>query len=126
MRVLIADCDSEFLDLARRFLSQCGHEAMVASNGVECMTCLRNSAPEMVVLDGELLWGGSDGVREFMNEEPGLDVIPLILVSDELQDSRTGSGADSLVVDRLRKPYSLTHLIGRIQACETNRLGCLA
>ncbi len=126
MRVLFADSDSEFLDLAKRFLSQCGHKARVASIGVECMTCFRDSAPEMVVFDGELFWGGSDGVREFMNEEPGLDAIPVILVSDELQDSRTGSGADLLVVDRLRKPYSLTHRIGRIQACETNRLGCLA
>ena len=83
MRVLIADGDGEFLDIARRFLNQRGHEALVVSSGLECIACLRDYPPDVIVLSCELLWGGTEGVLEIMNEEPTLDAIPVILVTDE-------------------------------------------
>jgi two-component system phosphate regulon response regulator PhoB len=125
MRVLIADCDREFLDIAKRFMTQCGHEALVASNGLQCIACLRDSVPDIVVLDSELLWGGSDGVCDFMNEEPTLGAIPVILITDEVAETKTDSEKDFRIFDRIRKPYSLTQLIGRLQACEMSRIGSL-
>ncbi len=116
MRMLITDGDSEFLEIAKRFMKQYGHEALVASNGLECIACLRDSAPDILVLDSELLWGGSDGVRDIMNEEPQLDSIPVILITDDEPGTVTDSKANSRVVDRVKKPYSLTQLIKRIQA----------
>ncbi len=126
MRMLIADSDCEFLDIAKRFMNQYGHEALVASNGLECIACLRESAPDILVLDSELLWGGSDGVREIMNEEPQLDSIPVILIADEEQSATPDCEPSLRVVDRIKKPYSLTQLIKRIQAvgrdCQELRL----
>jgi DNA-binding response OmpR family regulator len=115
MRVLIADCDREFLDIAKRFMTQCGHEAMIASNGLECIACLRDLAPDIVVLDSELQWGGSDGVCEFMKEEPTLEAIPIILITDEELECKTDYKADFRIFDRMKKPYSLTQLVGRLQ-----------
>jgi len=125
MRVLIADCDSEFLEIAKRFMNQCGHEALVASNGLECIACLRGCLPDVVVLDCELLWGGSDGVCELMNGDPTLAAIPVILITDETLDSKTDAGAGLRVVDQVEKPYSLRQLIGRIHAYEMKRLEIL-
>ncbi len=119
MRVLIADGDSEFLDIAKRFMNQCGHEALVASSGLECIACLRDCPPDVLVLSGDLLWGGSEGVLEIMDEEPTLNAIPVILVADEEIESKTDFEADSRVVDRVRKPYSLTQLLKQIQLCES-------
>jgi len=44
---------------------------------------LRDFAPEVVVLDRGLLWGGSDGVISPMRETPGLLDVPVIFLSDE-------------------------------------------
>jgi DNA-binding response OmpR family regulator len=125
MQVLIADCDSEFLDIAKRFLTQCGHEAMVASNGLECIACLRYSAPDILVLDSELRWGGSDGVCDFMKDEPAWSAIPIILITDEKLECKTDCKADFRIFDRMKKPYSLTQLVGRLQACEMNSIRSL-
>jgi DNA-binding response OmpR family regulator len=125
MRVLIADGDREFLNIAKRFMNQCGHEAKVASNGLECIACLRDSAPDIVVLDCELQWGGSDGVCEFMKEEPTLNAIPIILITDEELKSKTDYIADFRIFDRMQKPYSLNQLVGRLQACELNSIRSL-
>jgi two-component system phosphate regulon response regulator PhoB len=122
MRVLIADGDSEFLDIVKRFMNQCGHDALVASSGLECIACLRNCPPDLLVLDCELLWGGTEGVLEIMNEEPTLNTIAVILVTDENAESKTVLDVDSRVVDRVKKPYSLTQLLKQIQLCEINRL----
>jgi DNA-binding response OmpR family regulator len=119
MRVLIADCDGEFLDIAKRFMSQRGHEALVASSGLECIACLRDCPPDVLVLSCELPWGGTEGVLEIMDEEPTLNAIPVILVTDEELESKTVFDADSRVVDRVRKPYSLTQLLKQMQLCES-------
>jgi DNA-binding response OmpR family regulator len=125
MRVLIADCDTEFLHIAKRFLNHCGHDAIVASNGLECIACLRESAPDIVVLDSELQWGGSDGVCEFMKDEPAWDAIRIILITDEELECKTDCKADFRRFDRMKKPYSLTQLVGRLQACELNSIRSL-
>ncbi len=125
MRVLIADCDGEFLDIAKRFMNQCGHDASLATSGLECIASLRESPPDVLVLCCELLWGSAEGVLEIMDEEPTLDAIPVILVTEEEADSKTVFDADSRVFHRLRKPYSLNQLLRQMQLCEVNRSGSL-
>lgn len=119
MRVLFADCDSEFLGIAKRFMNQCGHDALVASSGLECIACLRDYPPDVLVLSCDLLWGGTEGVLEVMDEEPTLNAIPIILVTNEEMESMTDFEADSRVVDRVKKPYSLVQLLKKMQLCES-------
>lgn len=120
MRVLFVDCDSEFLDIAKRFMNHCGHEVFLASCGLDCIERLNDSTPDVLVLSCELLWGGHEGVLAIMNEEPTLDTIPVILVTDEELES-DAIEADARIVARVRKPYSLNHLLKQIQLCEINR-----
>ena len=120
MQVLIAGCDGEFLDIARRFLNQRGHEALVVSSGLECIACLRDCPPDVLVLSCELLWGGAEGVLEIMDEEPTLNAIPVILVMDQEMESKTCFEADSRVVDRVKRQYSLMQLLKQMQLCESN------
>ena len=120
MQVLIAGCDGEFLDIAKRFMNQCGHEALVVSSGLECIACLRDCPPDVLVLSCELLWGGAEGVLEIMDEEPTLNAIPVILVMDQEMESKTCFEADSRVVDRVKRQYSLMQLLKQMQLCESN------
>jgi DNA-binding response OmpR family regulator len=123
MRVPITDCDSEFLDIAQRFMNQCGHEAFVASSGLECIACLRDCPPDVLALSCELLWGGTEGILGIMDEEPTLDAIPVILVTDEEPEPKRVFEANSRVFDRVNKPYSLSQLLKQMQLCEVIRPG---
>lgn len=112
MRVLIADGDEAFLEVAQRYLSQNGHEAETASNGLECVACLRRDAPDVVVLEQEMLWGGSDGVRALMQSDIEWSRIPVIITSTN--EFRSHAGAP--LAAQLQKPYRLKDLLGHLQA----------
>lgn len=102
MRVLIAEGDKVFLDIAQDYLLHCGLEVNVATNGVEAVASLRRDRPDVVVLDRELLWGGEDGVRALMRQVPRLvgnsrdsDIDRRHAGGIRLRCRRTGRGAIS-------------------------------
>jgi DNA-binding response OmpR family regulator len=119
MRVLIADGDEAFLEVAQRYLSHHGHEVTIATNGLESVVILRRYVPDVVVLQRELLWGGSDGVRALMKQYPGWSEVPVILTSDDevAEDSRF---VRPPLAARLQKPYRLEELLGHLQACSVD------
>jgi CheY-like chemotaxis protein len=117
MQVLIADSDSGFLEVAGRYISRSGHEVQTASNGIECFTRLRDGTPDIVVLDGELLWGGSTGVLALMQQDPAWSEIPVILTSDFGLPQRLGLNSAPRLVAQLPKPFRLIDLLGHLQAC---------
>ncbi|MBM3272865.1 response regulator [Candidatus Kaiserbacteria bacterium] len=120
MRVLMADGDEVFLEVAQRYLSDRGHEVNIARNGLEAVASLRRGLPKVVVLERELLWGGSDGVRALMRKVPGWSEIPLILTSSDAMPDDSDSVAGPPVVARLQKPYRLKDLLEHLHACSLN------
>lgn len=115
MRVLMADGDEMFLDVAQRYLSHRGIEVKTATNGLESVALLRRDVPDVVVLHRQLLWGGSDGVRACMQQVPGWAEIPVILtLDDEVTESCLASPP---LAAQLPKPYRLQELLDRIYAC---------
>jgi len=121
MQVLIADGEKEFLELERRFLSQCGHDVLIAHDALECASILRGSNPLVVVLDSELLWGGADGVIAMMLEDPRLSQTSVILVADADPRAAYEDTMEWMAVGWIRKPYGmgelLTQLTSHIQSC---------
>lgn len=81
-RLLIADADSYLSDLYQKYFGAHGYSVRVASGGVECLTALRETTPDVLVLDTELKWGGADGVLAIMDEEDGFATIPIVLLND--------------------------------------------
>jgi len=120
MRVLIADGDEAFLEVAQRYLSHHGHEVKLATNGLESIAILRRYVPDIVVLDRELLWGGGDGVRAFMAQVPRWSEIPVILTSDDLVSEESGTTAGQPLAAQLQKPYHLKDLLCHLQACRAD------
>lgn len=111
MRVLIADSDEQFMELLQSYLWDMGHEVEYATTGMACIAILRDYAPDVLVLDDELLWGGCAGVLAEMQEDPFLADTPVILTSD------SGDKFPSLnpnVTALLRKPFRLTDLARQI------------
>lgn len=121
VRVLIADPDEYLVDSYRTCLEQHGFEVLVATNGLECVERLRNSAPDVLVLEPALPWGGGDGVLAMMREEPDVPRIPVIALT---------LGHDRGVLYRLApfpiddfqvKPLSGDRLVQRVRAVVKRR-----
>jgi CheY-like chemotaxis protein len=119
MRVLIADGDEVLLEVAQCYLARHGHEVKTATNGLESVAILRRDMSDAVVLEREMLWGGSDGVRALMQQDPAWSEIPLILTSDD-EVTEESCFASPPLVAQLQKPYRLEELLGHLQACSLN------
>lgn len=120
MRVLLADGDAVLLEVAQCYLARDGHEVNTATSGLETVASLRRDLPDVVVLDRELRWGGSDGVRALMQQDPRWSEIPVILTSDNVMPDESSSTASPSLAARLQKPYRLIDLVGRLHACSLN------
>jgi DNA-binding response OmpR family regulator len=116
LRVLIADPDESLFDSYREYLEQEGLTVVTATNGLECIERLRDSSPDVLVLEPELPWGWGDGVLAMMQEEPDVPVVPVIVLS---------LGRDRQVLYRLApfqlddyqlKPLNARRLAQRIRA----------
>lgn len=110
MRVLLADADDLLLDVVRSFLSAHGYEVRVANDGLACLALAREFAPAALVIDRDLLWGGTEGVLELMADELLLDKIAVILTVDAKLEAERCARANSPVAC-LEKPYRLGGLL---------------
>jgi DNA-binding response OmpR family regulator len=115
MQILIADTDPELLQLVGKYLRKRGHEVEIASNGVECYVRLqRFFQPDVLILAHDLPWGGCDGVLAEMRADAALSQIPTILITDS--DDECNTLASPAVMARIRKPFSLSQLLERIES----------
>jgi len=79
-RVLIADPDRHLLAAYEEHLSLEGFEVATAQDGLECLRRLREFAPDVLVLEPAIPWGGGDGIVAMMEEEPDLRRVCLVLL----------------------------------------------
>jgi DNA-binding NtrC family response regulator len=75
-RVLIVDDEVNIRKLYKNELEDEGYEVLTAASGAEALTILRNSAPDLVILDIKLEQeNGLDFLRHMMEIHPSLSVI---------------------------------------------------
>lgn len=112
-RILIVDDDRKITSALRRGLSYEGYDVAVANSGTEGLSLMRETPPQLVVLD--VMMPGLDGLDVCRLIRRGSDVPILMLTArDEVSDRVAGldSGAD----DYLVKPFALEELLARIRA----------
>src|SRR5262245_54616471 len=78
VRVRVADPDPRYLTHCKAAFHRAGFEAETAGDGLDCVEKLRDSAPDALVLEPDLLWGGGEGVLAAMYEDESVPFIPVI------------------------------------------------
>jgi DNA-binding response OmpR family regulator len=115
IRVLLADPDEALHPMYREPLSQEGFEVIAALSGLECIARLRERAPDMVVLEPQLPWGGGDGVLTIMGEIPALAIIPVMILTS-CRDPHVLEGVSRFPIsDYQVKPLSAGRLAARLR-----------
>jgi DNA-binding response OmpR family regulator len=116
IRVLMADPDESLRPLYREPLLQDGFELATASSGLECVGRLRERAPDVLVLEPQLPWGGGEGVLAIMGDVPQLAAVP-VMVLTSCRDARVLEAVARFPVsDYQLKPLAADRLAGRLRA----------
>lgn len=110
--VLLADGDRDLREIFAEMLSAHGVQVETAGDGLECVTRLRHRAPDVLILDWELLWGGSDGVLAWLRGEETRYGIPVILTST----AGLTPPVELPVVEFLPKPFAFASLLRSVRA----------
>lgn len=109
MRVLLAGTDERTGGIITNCLTSIGHELDVVSNGLGCISTLRDWLPGLLILDQSILWGGSDGVTAVMEADLELRNIPVLLVKD--REVRQHYSAMPPIVGNVLKPFTSRDLL---------------
>jgi two-component system, chemotaxis family, chemotaxis protein CheY len=114
LSVLHADGDRHLQDTHADFLASRGFQVHKAEGGVDCVQKLRQLAPNFLILDHELPWGGGAGVLAVMREEPRLRRIPVVVTSAVSSVATLNKLALPPVVGTFAKSFRLTELLEAI------------
>jgi DNA-binding response OmpR family regulator len=115
VRILIADRDEFLLATYHEHLSRHGAVVATAVTGLACVDRLRDFAPDVLVMDPSLLWGGGDGVLAVMHEEPKIRPAAVLLLAHGGDRSLLYRLSSFRVDDYQTKPLSPGRLMDRIR-----------
>jgi DNA-binding response OmpR family regulator len=115
--ILIVDDIESNRDILQRLVTQLGHTAIVAENGIVALSMIQHQSVDLVLLD--IMMPEMDGyeVLSQIKDNPAWRHLPVIMITalDEMESviNCVKMGAD----DYLTKPFNSTLLKARIGAC---------
>ncbi len=113
-RLLVVEDDASIASMLRRGLSFEGYSVSLVSNGTEALEVLRDSMPDLIVLD--VMLPGMTGIEVCRKIRAAGEEVPILMLTarDGVSDRVTGldAGAD----DYLVKPFAFEELLARLRA----------
>jgi CheY-like chemotaxis protein len=112
--ILVVDDDLPILTLMRSLLREFGFEPVTAESGREALDEVRKRRPSVVLIDKNMPGMAGDEVIRAMRDEPGLDDLPILILSGERVSSSelAALGADGAVL----KPFDVTDLVAQLRS----------
>jgi len=120
-RVVIADDDPDIRRLVEMTVTNAGCDVTVASDGEEALERVRESKPDLVILD--VLMPRMDGweVARAIKSDPATREVPVMFLTSRGQEHDVLEGFDSGAVDYMVKPFSPRELQVRVRAVLAKR-----
>ncbi|MBI5238855.1 MAG: response regulator transcription factor [Elusimicrobia bacterium] len=117
LKLLVVDDDKSILGMIKRYVTANGFSCVVTDNGSEALMLVRESRPDLILVDAEMPGLDGHAVCRVLKKEAATQAVPVIIMSGariEEKDMLAGfsGGADDYVI----KPFSLAVLLARIQA----------
>lgn len=117
--ILIVEDEPAISGFVRRGLIFEGFEVHVADNGTDALNHLRDSPPDLVVLD--LMLPGIDGIQithriRAAEEAEGTPRLPILMLTARDAVADRVAGLDAGADDYLVKPFDFDELVARVRA----------
>ncbi len=114
-RVLLADDQTELLLLMKETVELAGFEVVTANDGVEAMTAVFETNPDIIVLDNNMPRRNGLEVAQDLKNNPLSAHIPIIIITGLGDKSAKLKGLGMGIDDYLKKPVDTDELIARIR-----------
>lgn len=115
-RVLVADDDAVFREVASACLRTAGYDVGLASQGAEAMQTLLNEPFDLAIID--LLMPQIDGLRliALIRATPQLRDLPILIITSQTDPLSRADGMQVGANDFLTKPVDWSNLPARVGA----------
>ncbi len=112
--VLIAEADSNLCGAYERMLAGSGLLVETAADGLDCWSKRRARCPDSLMIDMDLLWGGSDGVLARLREDSNVEVRPEVFVTGDESPEILSQRAGIAVGRCFQKPLEMSAVLDSI------------
>ena len=115
-RILVVEDDRDIADLVVHYLQRVGHTMDVVGNGTDALTSVRDTAPDLVILDRML--PGLDGldVCRAIRADRASANLPVLMLTARAEESDRVAGLELGADDYVTKPFSPKELVARVNA----------
>lgn len=114
-KILLVDDEDSNLRLLTQWLIPLGYDIELASNGEEAVQKVRDSRPDLIILD--IMMPVMDGYEacRILKEDPKTKIIPIIIVTALHEREEKIKGLSVSANDFLSKPIDQTELVIRVK-----------
>jgi two-component system alkaline phosphatase synthesis response regulator PhoP len=121
-RVLVVEDEPDVAELIRYNLVKEGWDVLTASSGAEALKRVRESRPDVVLLDIMVPQLNGWEVCRRLKEDPETRAIPVIMVTGRVEEGDKVLGFELGADDYVTKPFSPRELSARIRAVARRRV----
>lgn len=115
-RIVLCEDDPSIQRLVQAALRPTGHEVLVAGDGVDGLTLIEESRPDLVLTDLAMPRLSGLDLVDALKARPGLAAIPVVLVTASVQRAQLDEAYRHGIDGHLEKPFSardLVDIVGR-------------
>jgi DNA-binding response OmpR family regulator len=117
--LLVADDDEDVLMLVQLRLSRSGYEVVVARDGEEALRLVRETQPDLALLDWMMPKASGLEVLRALRADAETASIPVLMLTARASASDIEQGLAAGADDYIAKPFSPQELATRVQAILT-------
>ena len=121
-RIVVADDEQAIRDLVEFKLRRMGHDVTSVGDGQAALAAVRESAPDLIVLDWTMPLMTGLEVCAAMRADDGFNDTAIIMLTARVHESDVREGLDAGADDYMTKPFSPRELGRRVQAALATRL----
>jgi len=111
--ILIVEDEPKLAELLGDYLHQAGFETHRLENGLEVVPRVRESVPDLILLD--LMLPGRDGM-EICKEVRSFSTVPIIMITARIEEIDRLLGLELGADDYICKPFSPREVVARVKA----------
>ena len=114
--VLIVEDEPAIQELLSSTLIRAGYEVQRAPDANVAMDTLRNTLPDMILLDWMLPGRSGLAFARELRSNPRTKTVPIIMVTARVEEDNKVTGLEHGVDDYITKPFSPRELLARVKA----------
>jgi DNA-binding response OmpR family regulator len=114
-RILVVEDEFGIAEVLQSALTDAGHDVMIAINGSQGLERLKETLPDLVILDFMMPVLDGPGMLRKMKNTPEYSSTPVMLMSS-LPESAVMQETDGIYDVFLRKPFRLRTVLGMVNS----------